>query len=1133
MCKANKSNKSDSAIFLDPEEAAAFLRGEVKSAKYQKFAKKIEALQKEVRAKMKEHGEDNVEVYAVPVASEEKDGKEHKTDDAKKDVTEYMKAMNMLTMHSAVMAQAGSVSDAFHKIIPTYRPHLKQAKANANFWQKTLRPKLSKIVTDFIDSANEWEVMTDFMIEEAEWAREQERKVPREERPKVLETLKDELKYCFADLNDGILTKKNRIDSAIMEIGNLVKLLNQDVSNFKRDEQDTNAEIGTREDPKILQKYDEAIAAQQQRIDRDIALIVGGSIAAAVGIIGAVSIVVATGGIGIGAGVALGALAIGGGSAIAIGATDLGNAYDDLRNLMTEKETVMKDTLLLKSTVSEIQEYSSSATMASNALLSVQGTWQQFGNLLGNVGDNVERAENAERVFMLMNHLKTASKSLQDGKSKRSIVLFPKTRRFVSKDTASNSLSVLSSLTVKEFSMANLVPQVGMISYEEAIELPREDSNATLSTFDSSVTLPSFQIEGSVVFEVQEENQARIQMLEKVQMIKENRIARNLFNANFTGEHVSPMLSGMSRLVSIGMAIDQQERIYVKEVPNFVTHQQAQVKNAEQVIGTIEPLLKSTFAGLQNFANVYSVGAEIAADEPIEEISPWLMESLEQTIARFQSLKDKTSDLKDMQQRTLNKLEIDWTTARTTILDPTGKLADIAAQMDNIRSSLDSTNQKIANTVFQYGLTKFIDDLSLGLGLASAAYTTKPGELSDSDKWDLKKQSVGQLQAVGQSASNIPDVSEFTNQANSLLIRYGQLLTASMVAQSDITTIFDAYKSGRIFLENVVRQEFWIRSFIERLNLLKKNMNQALQNVVGSPREVVQKMKYATSSWDQAKKLTSAAQRSTTPEQHATVVIEVTKEQIENILGSDLDDLVQSKTFGTFAVAQAVPFAQAQAKKLAYDVYEYSTAFLASSMPDGGDDAIFKKLHEFMAGLSRRKTAMESTEDALEKENHALNVKVSQLKGELAHTEAQIVGFNRSIVSMQRELSRQERERRDKQILYDSLLVPTLGLIKIVRDLDELISQSQRKIREQYQRMSNAANEQQRLQHEMYQAERDLQEATEAASRTLTLFMLIGATINMTENAIKDPSNQRRGVIAWRMAEKGAKDIVSSIKNLW
>ena len=161
---------------------------------------------------------------------------------------------------------------------------------------------------------------------------------------------------------------------------------------------------------------DKAIAAQQKRIDTDIGLIVGGSLVAAGAIVGGVAIVVVTGGIGTGAGLALGAVGVGGVGAIAAGASDLRSAYNDLANALADKTTVQQDAILLKSNQASIQTYKNSATSAASALLVIEGTWRSFGDLLDVFATNIQKAKDADSVISEFLQLKVAVRSLNDGK---------------------------------------------------------------------------------------------------------------------------------------------------------------------------------------------------------------------------------------------------------------------------------------------------------------------------------------------------------------------------------------------------------------------------------------------------------------------------------------------------------------------------------------------------------------------------------------------------------------------------------------------------------------------------------------------------------------------------------------------
>ena len=213
-----------------------------------------------------------------------------------------------------------------------------------------------------------------------------------------------------------------------MELANLLTLLNGDVEAFTADEKLAENLISGKEDAGLISQLDDAIAANRKRIDRDIGMIVGGSITTVGAIAGGVAIVVFTGGIGTGAAVALGTVAIAGGGMIAAGAMDLNSAYDDLAENISKKNSIQQDAFLLKSNVSSIGEYSLSATHAANALQTIQGTWDSFGNLLDNYGSKIQEAKDAEKILTMFMKLRTAVRNLQDGKSKgRHILSFPKT----------------------------------------------------------------------------------------------------------------------------------------------------------------------------------------------------------------------------------------------------------------------------------------------------------------------------------------------------------------------------------------------------------------------------------------------------------------------------------------------------------------------------------------------------------------------------------------------------------------------------------------------------------------------------------------------------------------------------------
>lgn len=1119
--------KSSNIVLLNHADAKAFLEGELKTPEFKAFCTQMAEIKIAVDSKRKEAGiESTDKIFTTRSLATPVNEGENETNNAEESVSTYIQAINTMTMHAAVMNQAPTVGKNLSKQLPMLQEHLNTAKANANNWQNDVRPELSKIVTDFIDSSNTWETYVEYMSDQAQDAKNRTRKATTQaEKDEILNDLKSDLADISAELQDDVGDKQTTIESAVMKLGSLIKLLNLDVANFSKDNKDAEALIGTKENPGLLDEMDKAIAAQQTRVNRDIGLIVGGSIAVVGAAIGGVAIIVATGGIGTGFGIALGAVALGGAGAITVGAVDLQNAYKDLENALTTKTETEQDAILLKSNKTSIETYRNSATSAASSLLVIEGTWRSFGDLLANFSQKIQKASDADSVISEMIQLRVATKSLQD---------------------------------VKKFALDNLVPQVGVMTYEEALEKIKTKNG----TKERALVLPpkkdSF-LPKYIGFSLGSNSRSHIPSPNKADSNNaRSRSAKgplsfsreirtettnggtndtpkyNVLSPNFGEVNVTPMTSNALQLTAVGIGIDQQERLYVEEIPSFVENQQSQIKNAQTAFATIAPMYRTALVDIQDFSNTFDAIAEAtkSEDTTIEELSPFLMITLDQVKTKFEDLKTKIKALQESQKTVLDKLEINLIEARTKLIDPQGKVSQLNSQMDGIRDSLDITNGKIADTLLRQGLTTFIDDLGLAVGWGLTSYTTSAADFGPAQKWDHKKQAVGQLSGMGDSARNIPEISEFTKTAKELLRQYGQAIIAMIISQSNYAAISDAHRSGRSMLSKLSGLLFYIGRFISKLQLLKDRMSFAFKDVEGSPEALTTKIDEANKSWSEIKKLVQAAQRLSALNQVPTTFIDYTKQEILLKVSNDENYRVPPQSprsvapLKTFTVDSPIN----DAKSEAVDVVEYCKAFKATKTDPNDLTAIKAALTNFVDGLRDRQAKMKTTETALQQETHDLNLKVSQLQGDLNHLQAQISASQQMIDGLNNKLVSEQREYRTKKMIFDALVIPTFGLSKLVEALEEAISQTKAHIRQEMNQMHSIQSKlnQQNIQYE--QATRDLANATVAANYAQTVYYKLGSTIDLTSNAMKDKPSSI-GKVAYSIALKGADDIIVFASN--
>ncbi|HEX8160297.1 MAG TPA: HBL/NHE enterotoxin family protein [Pyrinomonadaceae bacterium] len=252
--------------------------------------------------------------------------------------------------------------------IPNLSTHQQTAVNHANDWLTTYQPQILQVQSDLLSFANGFNAYYQPLLTLAQ-------QIQNGDSSKVNEFIQG-----LQELTNQITSKDNEVKNVISDLNTFSTELGSDVSNFNTDAQTAqNTIVG---DNGTLSKLNDQLDSLNSAMSKDNAMIAGGAV---IDVVGALMICVGalaefeTGGLSTALILAGIGVIAGGSTMIGLAAKNLSDSQDKYGQVSAEINSINASLTVLKTVEAQLNNFSTEATAAYNAVVSMDTGYQTLG----------------------------------------------------------------------------------------------------------------------------------------------------------------------------------------------------------------------------------------------------------------------------------------------------------------------------------------------------------------------------------------------------------------------------------------------------------------------------------------------------------------------------------------------------------------------------------------------------------------------------------------------------------------------------------------------------------------------------------------------------------------------------------